>query len=67
MNKFIKVTIEATGLEVFLNVDQIVRFGVYYHNQNFTSITFVGSGHTDDQNYIVVKESAELILKLIGE
>lgn len=67
MAKFIKVTIEATGLEVFLNVDQIVRFGVYYHNQNLTSITFVGSGHADDQNYIVVKESVAEVLKLIGE
>lgn len=67
MAKFIKVTIEATNIEVFLNVDQIVRFGVYYHNQNFTFIAFVGSGHAEDNNYIVVKESVAEILKLIGE
>lgn len=66
MNKFIKVTIAATGILTYVNVDQIVKFNVYYQDDTLTIITFIGSGHSEDNNYIIVKESPSEVCDLIA-
>lgn len=66
MNKFIKVTIAATDTLIHVNVDQIVRFNAHYQDDTLTVITFVGSGHREDNNYIIVKESPSKVWELIA-
>ena len=66
MNKFIKVTIAETNTETYVNVGQIVRFNTYYIDETLTVITFVGSGHAEDRNYIIVKENPSEVCDLIA-
>lgn len=66
MNKFIKVTTAATDTLTHVNVDQIVRFNAHYQDDTLTVITFVGSGHREDNNYIIVRESPSEVWELIA-